>query len=214
MIAVNLRPAASPRSSQTRLGRPSLNRLGPFDGWVALAALPWVFAPLAVAWLHVAAAREAGELGLDVRAAAADSTRYAAVIQAAVRLRARRDTLASRTEMIRSLDGARFERAHMLEEVRRALPARAWLTAIGETGDTTGAAPGLRLEGRARDPFALTAFMKALEESPFLAGVRLITTSVETEVDGPTHAFALELRYETPPPGAARTAPLSPGDGE
>ncbi len=211
MIEVNLNPGATRRPSKRRAaswklpelkGRPKIDRI------LALAVAAWIVGPALLGWMYLSTQHQKTELTLDLEQARQDSAHYATVIQANERLRARRDTIARKLQLIQDIDANRYVWAHVLDEVSRVLPAYTWLVTVAEIPDTTSKAPRFEIDGRTGNTFALTEFMKDLEDSPFVRGVRLISTSIVKEHDKEVHAFAIEARYETPPADAIQTVPL------
>ena len=62
-----------------------------------------------------------------------DSTRYAKVLSARHKLTAERDSVMRQLQIIRTIDDNRYNWAHILDEVSRALPAYTWLTVMEQT---------------------------------------------------------------------------------
>jgi Tfp pilus assembly protein PilN len=62
-----------------------------------------------------------------------DSTRYAKVLDARRKLTAERDSVHRQLQIIRTIDENRYNWAHILDEVSRALPAYTWLTTLEQT---------------------------------------------------------------------------------
>lgn len=210
MIEVNLLPGAKKRARRSGIGggasRLKAVKLPDFDRWLAFIVLAWVLGIGGLAWMFFGSRSKAAALTEQVDAAAADSTRYAGIINQTNTLRAQRDTIAQKLEVIQDIDEGRYVWPHIMEELSRSLPDYTWLTGITqlEGGDT----PSLQVEGLTGNNFALTRFMSTLEASPFLRGVRLLSTTRVSEGDVSLHAFTLELAYEQPPSQLIRTVPL------
>jgi len=221
VFEINLSPDASrkPRRpagpSRLRIRLPALPRIGAGRD-ALLVALGWVLGPALIAWMFLGARARKADLNAEIEIAVRDSARYAELIATSERLTARRDTIAQKLQIIQEIDAGRYVWAHLLDEISRALPSYTWLTGIAQTE----APPNLtlRIEGRTGNTFALTQFMKDLEASAFLKGVRLASTELVVEREaargkGPTqerlvHAFVLEAGYEEPPPDRIQTVPL------
>ncbi len=213
MIEVNLVPGATKRPVRrgARAGRslPKLGRLPQFDRVLAFVIAAWIIGPAVVGWMFFGPRSEKAALELTLDQARQDSAHYATMILANRRLQARRDTIAQKLQIIQQIDADRYVWSHILSEVNRALPAYTWLTALYATeGDSTSRRPTFRIEGRTGNTFALTEFMKDLEASPFIHGVTLTSTELVKEGGKLLHAFALNARYEAPPPDAIQTVPL------
>ncbi len=211
MIEVNLLPGAAKRARRRKaafslgsLGRQSSgSRLGKFHT-AAIGA--WILALAAIGWMHVDASAQRENLQLEIDQAVQDSARYAALIASTESLRARRDTIAQKLQVIQEIDAGRYVWAHVLDEVSRAVPEYTWLTGIDQLDG--GPLPSFRIEGRTGNTFALTEFMKNLEDSPFIRGVRLASTDLVREGDRLVHSFSLEAAYEEPAAELIETVPL------
>ena len=212
MIEVNLLPGATRRTARRRrpaFALPDLRgRLGKFDRLMAFAIAGWVLGPGLVGWMFLSTQHQKSEIALDLDQAVQDSGHFATVIKANERLRARRDTIAKKLELIQDIDANRYVWAHVLDEIERTLPAYTWIKTLAEVPDTMPGAPRFLIEGRTGNTFALTEFMKDLEQSPFVRAVRLVTTSITNEDGRDVHAFTLQAQYEVPPSDAVQTIPL------
>ncbi len=103
------------------------------DPWLVGAAAAVAIACTSVGLLFSAQNARAAEVTEQVDRAVRDSTRYANVLDARRRLTAERDSVQRQLQIIRSIDDNRFNWAHILEEISRALPAYTWLTTIEQT---------------------------------------------------------------------------------
>jgi Tfp pilus assembly protein PilN len=217
VIEVNLLPAAGkgrkgPRKKRT-LALPSVRGM-PGDRWVVGAGALAVVAILAMGWLFLQVAGEAEELEIQIEAAQRDSARFADVIRRAETLQARSDTIAQRVVALQEIDGARYVWPHLMDEVGRALPNGTWLTRFNQVSP----APSLsfRVEGNAVTYFGLTAFMEALEASPFVTGVRLVASdqrilTIPGAGQQRVYNFVLDARWDEPPPEIIEREPLFGG---
>ncbi len=219
MIEINLRPearaakrrkTASAGRRRLRLSLPSGLRMpSRIEGTAAFMIAAWILAPLLGAWLFFGARSEKQDLALTIEQEQQDSVRYAEVIASVAKLTARRDTIARKLEVIQQIDAGRYVWAHVLDEVSRALPTYSWVTRI-EQGEATGAGgePTFQLQGVTGSNFALTAFMKNLEASPFIRDVTLVSTEQTQQGDAVVYSFMLVATYEQPPPDAVQTVPF------
>ncbi len=212
MIEVNLLPGASRRSSRRSIRLSglfsSLGKGPSLDRTVAFIAGGWIIGPAAIAWLFLGASSRIEELDLAIEQAVQDSARYARLIETQERLRARRDSVAQKLEIIQAVDAGRYIWAHLMDEVSRALPEYTWLTRLQHMQGEE-AAPTFQLTGHTGNTFALTRFMKDLEASPFIRTVQLTTTEQVGGPDGrPVHQFILTAQYEEPPPELIETVSI------
>ena len=218
MIEVNLLPNVKRRGKKAARTGPSLKalKLPSFDRMLAFIVLAWIIGLGALAWLFMGTRSAAAELTEQIDTAVADSTRYATTIAQTNELRARRDTIAMKLEVIQSIDEGRYTWPHILAEISRALPDYTWLEGVSQIDG--GPAPSFQIDGRTGNNFALTRFMSNLEASPFIRGVRLLSTTQVSE--GPEgaevtlHQFMLEARFEEPAPDQIETVPLFAADAE
>lgn len=219
MIEVNLLPGG--KKNQRRgfaLKLPSFGKKkdarpgsGKRDKWVTTAVVLALVSLGTMGWLYQGTSTRNEELTLALEDAARDSTRFADLIAQTEGLRARRDSIGQKVQIIQEIDGERYVWPHVMDEVARALPEYTWLTSLlqVEKGETVI----FRLEGRAGNNFALTRFMENLESSPFVRDVRLVTTEQIQEassggIQRQVHQFQLDAAYEFPPTELIETVPL------
>lgn len=186
----------------------------------------------AVGWLYRGQQVRGTRLSDAEARAKADSAKYALVISQMEKSTTKRDSVLRQFKVIRTLDGYRYVWAHILDEVSRTLPDYTWLNEVRQTSSfsTAGAAAapdpkakkagadtvlpampqlGFRIKGFTADIQALTRYMRDLENSPFVQGVTLVSTEMQTVENRDVSRFELEASYETPPASAIVTAPLS-----
>ena len=218
MIKVNLLPGGKKRAARgsgSRFGLPGFKSL-PIDRWVlgggaiALGALIII----GVRFQGIQALR----VDLENRTVAEleDSVEFADLIVALDQLTARRDSVASRVQILQQVDLNRYLWSHVLDEVARAVPDNTWLTGVTETAAEPDVDFGI--QGFAGSIPAVTVFMNNLEASPFLARVSLVSTQMVSDGEGGgavrnIFSFSLQARYTQPPLDFLETAPLFTGGG-
>jgi len=136
MIQVNLLPGAKKQKGSA--GMSFAAAAGSItervrDPWLVGAAGSVVVAVAAVGILFSAQQARATELEQKLDRVVRDSTRYAKVLSARHKLLAERDSVHRQLQIIRTIDDNRFNWAHILDEVSRALPAYTWLTVLEQT---------------------------------------------------------------------------------
>lgn len=238
MIEINLLPRAG-RKAGRRAGGFRLGALTDGvtqrvrDPYLAGAIVTLVLSGLAIGGLQLRTTARATTLAEQERQAVQDSTRYTAILKEKRAAEAQRDSIVTQLEIIRSIDHDRYVWPHIMEEVSRALPAYTWLTSLNQTSavvsraarrDTAGTkaakdgtaadsvvTPPLqfRIVGNTVDIQALTRFMKQLEASPFIQNVQIARTDASTTDGQQVTEFQLDAEYETPPPSAIRTVPVT-----
>ncbi|HEU4630421.1 MAG TPA: PilN domain-containing protein [Gemmatimonadaceae bacterium] len=207
------------------------------DPYLTGAVVTLVLAALAIGGLQWRTTVRAGALAEQERQAMQDSTRYTAILKEKRAAEAQRDSIVAQLEIIRSIDHDRYVWPHIMEEVSRALPAYTWLTSLNQTSavvsraarpdsaqakaDSAAVAAGasrdslaaqplqFRIVGHTVDIQALTRFMKQLEASPFIQNVQIARTDAAVTDGQQVTEFQLDAEYETPPPSAIRTVPVT-----
>lgn len=214
MIEVDLHPDRKRGGGDRRgLALPSLGRV---PGWHDARADPWhaaflaclVLVPLVVGGLWLSVRNDRSELRTEIERVRSDSARFGGIATLGDSLAARREALRERIATVRSLDRGRFVWPHLMDELSRALPDGAWLTAV----TTESPLPDLRvqIEGRARAPLVITGYVRALQTSPHVGDVD-IRGSRRIALDrGYAHSFTLLVAYRSPPEGERRTRHLLP----
>lgn len=182
------------------------------DGWTIGSAVATLGATFAAVYPFATAGEDAAEVARRLEAAIRDSVRIAAVVTDARILESRRDSMAARMDAILKLDARRYVWAHLMDEVARALPREAWLTRLAHVLPPEGGTR-IRMEGGVVGSVALTRFWNRLEASPFIRGVRLVssdrTWEPSSRTAGETHRFILEAEPETPDPELIELVPLA-----
>lgn len=103
------------------------------DPWLLGSAASVVVAVAAVGILFSAQNARANEVQDNLERVIRDSTRYAKVLDARHKLSVERDSVYRQLQIIRTIDENRYNWAHILDEVSRALPAYTWLTTLEQT---------------------------------------------------------------------------------
>ena len=201
MIEVNLHPEGSKRRRRRLVRTPSwLKSTGSGDGrdpWlIAAVAIP-ALVLLVVGWLWMSQRGERGELDDRLVEAVEDSTRLSDLRALSDSLIARETQIRERLDLLQGLDDGRFVWPHLLDEVSRALPDYAWLTSIRQAS----APPDLQvqLDGMAANPLAITAYVRRLQESPYVGDVRILGSQEQNLGGFSAHSFKLIVRYAEPP---------------
>ena len=202
MIEVNLHPEGSKKRRRGRRlpavpawlksGRSGDGR----DRWLIAAVAVPAIVLLLVGWLWLSQRSDRRALDERIAGAVQDSARLSDLRALSDSLIAREAQVTARLELVQGLDEGRFVWPHLLDEFSRALPNYAWLTSIREASPL----PGLQvqLDGMAANPLAITAYVRRLQESPFVGEVRILG-SQEMNVDGfNAHSFKLIVGYVEP----------------
>ncbi len=140
MIEVNLLPG----ERKTRRGSARFDVAGTLgnlggrirDPWLIGSAAAVIVAVASVGVLFSTQQARASEVGAKLETVVRDSTRYSRVLDARRKLTAERDSVHRQLQIIRTIDDNRYNWAHILDEVSRALPAYTWLTVLEQTSKT------------------------------------------------------------------------------
>lgn len=216
MIEVNLHPDRDgrERGGGFSVSLPDLEGIGGLDTfrsdpWHASFLVLLVLVPLVVGLLWYRQAERADRLEGRLDEALADSARLAELRGLSDSIDARRKEIRERISLVRGLDGNRFAWPHLMDEISRALPGRAWLTGVQRRSGL----PDLRVElsGAAASPLVITDFVRALESSPFVGGVRIVNSQRQQIRGIQAQAFTLSVRYRSPPSSEVRRRELVTG---
>lgn len=213
MIEINLLPGAQKRKKRAVTPGFSFKlpeNLPKLDRMTMFIVAGWVIGPALGLWLYFGVQGEISERQVLVDQAVADSTRYARLISTQTSLRARQDTIAQKLAIIQEIDAGRYIWPHLMDEISRALPEYTWLQAVDQIGG--GPNPAFQVEGRTGSLPALTRYMDALEASPFIRNVQLVTSEqAQLGEDRIVNNFVLTAQYETPSIEVIETVPLFEG---
>lgn len=212
MIEINLLPGAEKRKRHKAGGGFALKMpesMPALDRMTVFIAAAWILGPLLLLWLYLGMQSDRSDVQVALNQAVADSARYADVIETQTTLRGRQDTIAQKLQMIQEIDAGRYIWPHIMDEVSRAMPPYTWLQSMEQVSG--GPTPTFQVEGRTGSLPALTRFMDALEASPFLRNIQLVSSeqaqvgSDETDI---VNHFVLTGTYAVPPLEVVETVPL------
>lgn len=208
MIEINLLPGREKRKRGAGGGLKMPTSLPPVDRMTAFIAAAWILGPLILAFMFLGVRSQRADLATTIEQAVADSVRYGRLIETQAALQARQDTIAQKLFIIQEIDAGRYVWPHILDEISRALPPYTWVESI-QHRTTDGSAPSFTINGRTGSLPALTRFMDALEASPFLRNIELIS-SEQARVDDETivNNYVLTGEYQQPPMEMIETVPL------
>jgi len=221
MIEVNLNPSGGKRSrfSSRRFSirlPAALNRGGGRargekvrDVWTTVAIVVPALVVLAVGLLWFTTRSERSELEASLTQAIEDSTRLADLRSLSDSLIGRDNRIQERLDLVQSLDGGRYVWSHLLDEISRAMPAYTWLTLVRRDAPL----PDLRVQvdGLAANPLAITRFVRNLQDSPYVAEVRIMGSQQQLVENVAAQAFQLMVSYKAPPEELIRSEPFFGG---
>jgi Tfp pilus assembly protein PilN len=215
MIEINLLPGAKHKRGG-KGGGIAIPDLGALvsqikDPWLVAAIGVWVLVLLLALVAYLPRTRQVKDLEPKLEAAKRDSIRYSGILVRKAQMERRRDSLLAEIQVIRDIDRDRYVWPHILDAVTKALPPYLWLDEVaargGEGGDSAGAV--FTILGKTADPQALTRFMRNLEDSPFIAGVTIVSSALVAEQGHDVTSFSLSARYSAPPISILTMEPLA-----
>ncbi|HEX6693572.1 MAG TPA: PilN domain-containing protein [Longimicrobiales bacterium] len=217
MIHINLLPGSVSKKKRksSALPLPSMGKskinMPQFDRVLATAIGMWVVGVALILWMHLSVSSRLQAATIDEERLVADTARLQAQLAQNRLLMGKRDTVSAKLTIIQELDAGRYNWAHLLDEISRAVPDYTWLTNIGPR-DTDDPRPAFIIEGRMGNAFALPKLMQALEASPFISNVTLRASAPVVEDGKPVYSFLVEATYEDPPLDVISTVPLFAGE--
>jgi Tfp pilus assembly protein PilN len=135
MLEINLLPGSNTmsRGGGSPAGFLGFTGVSVRDPWIVGTAAAVVVAVTTVGLLLSAQHARAGAVAEKLGRAVRDSTRYSKVHDVGRRLTAERDSVQRQLQIIRTIDENRYNWAHILDEISRALPVYTWLTTLEQT---------------------------------------------------------------------------------
>ncbi|WP_295541650.1 PilN domain-containing protein [uncultured Thiohalocapsa sp.] len=124
-------------------------------------------------------------------------------IQVIERLAARKRDLLARMAVIQRLQASRPMVVHLFDELVTTLPDGVFLTAVSQRDDR------VEVEGRARSNARVSAFMRNIDASRWIAGAKLLV--IETEDQTGTGLSHFRLSFKQQPPDHDATQAERPG---
>ena len=206
MITINLKPGVKRAKTGASLasGLSALKDLPAKikDPWPMLAIGVWVAVLGFLAWVGIGSATTLNRVETQLIAARSENVRFRALIAERRRAEAAKDSVITQIATIRAVDGDRYVWPHILDEVTRAMPGYTWLTdlsaivpAVVDSSATMPPPVGVQLNGKTMDIQGFTAFMRQLEDSPWLRDVTLISTGTEIDHGRAVTVFTVKASY-------------------
>jgi Tfp pilus assembly protein PilN len=206
MITINLKPGVKRAKTGASLasGLSALKDLPAKikDPWPMLAIGVWVAVLGFLAWVGIGSATTLNRVETQLIAARSENVRFRALIAERRRAEAAKDSVITQIATIRAVDGDRYVWPHILDEVTRAMPGYTWLTdlsaivpAVVDSSATMPPPVGVQLNGKTMDIQGFTAFMRQLEDSPWLRDVTLISTGTEIDHGRAVTVFTVKANY-------------------
>jgi type IV pilus assembly protein PilN len=171
------------------------------------AALILISTLVTVGWWYWSLHNRAILLDQDIKGAEVKAQQLRSVLAQVQKFETRKAVLQQRVTLIEQLRRGQTGPVHILDEVSKALPDRAWLVSMGQRGmDFT-------LDGRTTSLTALSDFVANLEASSwFKKPVEILDSQVDQTPQGPLVRFTIRATSDSPeapppPAPAGRGAP-------
>lgn len=226
MITINLRPGAR---RQAQRG-PAFAGLGAQikgltskvkEPWLAAALIAWVGTIAFLGFVYISTATKLSKLEPQLEAARTEYARYQDFVKQKRHEENVRDSILAQIGTITSVDQERYTWPHIIDDIGSALPDFTWLTEVSmlpapaaaanaATAEATGAAApvNLRIVGRTSDLQNYTAFLRRLEDSPWLTNVLPVEAKTVVEGNRALTSFIIQASYARADSAYIRTVPV------
>jgi type IV pilus assembly protein PilN len=166
------------------------------------AALILLSTIVTVGWWYWSLHTEGVQLDEEIARAEVEAQQLRSVLGQVQKFEARKATLQQRVTLIEQLRRGQTAPVHILDEVSKALPDRAWLVSMGQR------AADFTIEGRTTSLSVLSDFVASLERSPwFKRPVEILDTQVDKTPAGDIVRFTIRATTQDP----EAQAPPAPG---
>lgn len=160
MIRINLLP----KDEQPKVRTIQLPNVGAFAPLVIV-----LLTFLIIGGAHIYQGQAIKALKETIALEEAESRRLAPEIAKIKRLNKQRKDLNDRLDVITRLDGDRYFRVHIMDELNRTMPEHMWLTRFEDVGGDSYAVEGVTFSN-----FLISDFLQSLTSSPYFGGVSLL----------------------------------------
>lgn len=221
MITINLRPGARRQATRGSAFAGFGDRITVItsrvkEPWLAVALAAWVLTIGFLGFVFVSTSAKMSSLEPKLEAARTEYARYQDFVKQKRREENVRDSILAQIGTITGVDQQRYTWPHILDDIGGALPDFTWLTevsmlppAAGAVVDSTFGGPvNLRIVGRTSDLQNYTAFLRRLEESPWLANVLPVEAKTVVEDNRALTSFIIQASYSRADSAYIRTVPV------
>lgn len=219
MITINLRPGAQRKAKK---GGPLFAGLGASlkgltsrvkEPWLAAALIAWAGVLAFFAFIFITTAAKQSRLAPQLDAARTEYARYEDFVNQKRREEGVRDSILAQIGTITGVDQERYTWPHILDDIGSAVPDFTWLTEVSmlpAVAADSGApvSVNFRIVGRTSDLQNYTAFLRRLEESPWLINVLPVEAKTVVEGNRALTAFTIQASYVRADSSYIRTVPV------
>ncbi len=162
MIRINLLPRDE-MPAPSKMAMPAVGAFAP----LALVLV----AVVVIGGAHYHQSQQISALEVTIAEEEAETRRLAPEIAKIKRLNQQRKELNDRLDVITRLDGDRYFRVHLMDELNRSMPSHLWLTRFEHVG-----ADKYSVEGVTFSNFLVSDFLQNVTNSPYFSAVDLLVT--------------------------------------
>ena len=186
MIRINLLPVRAARKKEN------------IRWQVSVFFLMILFGVVVMAYMAVSLSRNISNMNTKIEDAGRELEELEAISKKVSEIKDKLKKLQAKMDVIQTLEVNRTRSIRILDTLTGLVIAdRMWLTHLDETGGT------LNIRGMAMDNKTIADFMKALEGSPYFAGINLITSrqveqQKKAQVAGVFKEFNITCRIQMP----------------
>ncbi|MEP6590939.1 MAG: PilN domain-containing protein [Gemmatimonadota bacterium] len=221
MITINLRPGARRQSKRGSAFAGLGSQITVItsrvkEPWLAVALGTWILVIFFLGFVLVSTTAQLRSLDPKLEAATSEYSRYQDFVKQKRREENVRDSILAQIGTITGVDQQRYTWPHILDDIGGALPDFTWLTevsilpaAAGVVVDSTFGGPvNMRIVGRTSDLQNYTAFLRRLEESPWLTNVLPVEAKTVVEDNRALTSFIIQATYVRADSAYVRTVPV------
>lgn len=219
MITINLKPGAK---RQAQKGRSFAAVTDQFKGlgesvkepWRLAAIAAWVVVALGLGFMYLRTGSQLSSLEPQVLAKRAEFRRYQGFLAQKRREEKVRDSILSQIGVISAVDQDRYVWPHILSEIGGALPDFTWLSSVSnvavtpDPNDSSAAPVQVRIVGFTNDLQNYTAFLRRLEESPWLSNVEPKEAKTAVVGNRAMTQFTIQASFSRADSSMIRTVPI------
>lgn len=224
MITINLRPGARRQAQRgPAFAGVGAQLKGLFskvkEPWLAAALIAWVAVIGFFGFVYISTASKLSTLEPELEAAHTEYARYQDFVKQKRREENVRDSILAQIGTITGVDQERYTWPHIIDDIGSALPDFTWLTEVSMLPATAGSTAAtaesgavipvnFRIVGRTSDLQNYTAFLRRLEESPWLTNVLPVEAKTVVEGNRALTSFIIQASFTRADSAYIRTVPV------
>jgi Tfp pilus assembly protein PilN len=222
MITINLRPGARRQVQRGPAFAGVGTQLKGFftkikEPWLGAAVIAWVAVLGFFAFVLLSTTAKLAKLEPQLESARAEYGRYQDFVKQKRHEENVRDSILAQIGTITGVDQERYTWPHLLDDIGGAVPDYTWLTEVSmlpapartaADSSAPSTAVNLRIVGRTSDLQNYTAFLRRLEESPWITNVLPVEAKTVVEGNRALTSFIIQASYSRADSTHIRTVPV------